>query len=508
MTPGRFVIFLILCGLAVVFGPKAWLAWQLTQPGFHDTSCWFSTQTTGETRCGYMVVRENRQDPKSRTIKLPVVIFEAVQESRWRYKPPKTPILYVTGGPGGSARLGSQEEVESWWYERQLFPIGHPLIVMGQRGTGRDEPDFDCEEFDDPAIALGAHSRDASPPVRRPLFMAAATACVERLREAGIDLTAYNSRESAADIAELRRALGIERWNLYGISYGTRLVLSTLRYHPEGIRAVILDSVYPPEARSLLDRARFYREALQRLFADCATNFNCSRNYGDIKEAYDVSHQRLREQTITLDLKALDSDLDLVISIDHRKLDELLFDALYFEETREMIPHALRETADFHYTALRNLKLHTLEGSGSLSTAVNLSHICNDEAPFESPTEIAAAAREAGSLSHMITESGKGYVCAVWPAGSPSAAENTPVESPVPALLLSGSFDPITPPLLARSAAAQLSTSYVFELAEAGHGAFYESECAQHLVAEFLAMPIREPGGDCKSWEVVGSSAD
>jgi pimeloyl-ACP methyl ester carboxylesterase len=206
-----------------------------------------------------------------------VVIFAAEPVIRQETSSAKEPILYLTGGPGGSAYLSEQRHVDSWWLERRIFPKGRDLIVMGQRGTGLKEPDFDCEEFDSLAIVLEAHARGAPPPDIRALTVAAAVACAERLQAEGIDLTAYNSRESAADIAELRVALGIEEWNLYGVSYGTRLALSALRYQPAGIRTVILDSVFPPEAAHLLDSAAFFRTALHRFLTGCIGRAPCDR---------------------------------------------------------------------------------------------------------------------------------------------------------------------------------------------------------------------------------------
>ena len=487
-----------------------WQEWQLAQPGFHETAFWFSKQVTGDATCGYLVVRENRQAVDSRTIRLPVVIFAAEPVDRWKPSPAKEPILYLTGGPGGSAYLSEQRHVDSWWLERRIFPKGRDLIVMGQRGTGLKEPDFDCEEFDSLAIVLEAHARGAPPPDIRALTVAAAVACAERLQAEGIDLTAYNSRESAADIAELRVALNIEEWNLYGVSYGTRLALSVLRYQPEGIRTVILDSVFPPEATHLIDGAAFYRTALRRFLTGCIDRAPCEPPPDGLWAQYLQVHEQLRQRPVEVDLSAIDPNVELVTTIDHRRLDELLFGALYSSETRPLIEPALRGLADAvsapqerstarHGEAmLRNLLEGTLEAWSDGSEAVSLSHVCRDEAPFDSPAAIAAAAAEAGPLAHLITQDVNGQLCPVWPSGEADAVENTPVESEVPALLLAGILDPVTPPDLARSAAENLGNSHVFEFLHAGHGVIYEVDCAGSLISEFLDHPRQRPKGDCR----------
>ena len=86
---------------------------------------------------------------------------------------------------------------------------------------------------------------------------AATVACHDRLVDDGVALDSYNTAENAADIADLRVAMGIEEWDLYGVSYGTALALTVLRDHPEGVRSVVLDSVsaaqHPLDCRLLAD---------------------------------------------------------------------------------------------------------------------------------------------------------------------------------------------------------------------------------------------------------------
>ena len=103
MTRGRAVLALALLGILAFAGYRGWQAWELTQPGFHARDCWFPTGITGGARCGFLVVKENRSDPESRTIRLPVVVFEAQS-----HVPQKEPILYLTGGPGAAAYLSEQ----------------------------------------------------------------------------------------------------------------------------------------------------------------------------------------------------------------------------------------------------------------------------------------------------------------------------------------------------------------------------------------------------------------
>ncbi len=508
MNRGKVLVAIALC-VATFFAVKnGWQALELRDPGFHERDCWFDEEPYKQARCGIFTVRENREDPLSRTIRLPVVILKAVDPEAPDRRNPKEPILYVTGGPGGHAYLSESAYIEGWRGEQALFPPGHDLIILGQRGTGLEKADFDCEEFQAPEVAFGAHPRGAAPPDLKAVTREAARACAERLEKKGIDLSAYNSRESAADIAELRLALGIEEWTLYGISYGTRLALSTLRYHPEGIRAVILDSVYPPEASNLTDLVTFYRQALGRVFADCAADVGCTRQYGDLAENYAHATARLRDTPVPFELYQILPGSDLVVSIDDRLLDWVLFDAFYVKETRELIPVTLREAAGEDNTVLLTRVREFLEREIPDSSAVYLSHICHDESPFESATAVAAAVEQAGAQGHLIRETWDSFLCDLWPAGRADPVEATPVKSAVPVLLLAGAYDPITRASLAQGAAAHLSRGYAFELADAGHGVLYESRCAKRLTAVFLANPQQGPGAVCQSGKIIVQAAN
>lgn len=495
---------------------NAWQAWQLRQPGFHEQDCWFQTGITGPARCGLFTVRENRQNPESRTIRLPVVIFEATKPEDG-----KEPILYLTGGPGGSAYLGKQHHVNGWWSERRLFPQSHDLIVMGQRGTGLQQLSFDCPELRGLRVNYEARLRGEDQPDGRALAMAGARACAERLQNEGVDLTAYNSRETAFDIAELRLALDIENWTLYGVSYGSRLALSVLRYRPEGVRAVILDSVFPPEASWNLDSASGLWRALQIVFAECSKNPRCVRQYGDLADLYPKAIRKLRQEATSVSLREIFGDRErvfevdgrplryspkqlskaeeMVFSVDDRRFNSLLINALATPKGRHLIPALIREAAEGRMPVLlAHLRDHMLGSSqADLSVAVKLSHICRDEIPFDDPEARARAIAEAGDLAYMIEDSRDADLCQVWPAGKAEPIESTPVTSTVPALLLAGSYDPQTPPSLARSAASHLPNGHFYELDDAGHGVLAASLCAEHLMNVFLEDLAPPPASAC-----------
>ena len=217
-------------------------------------------------QCGYLSVLEDRDKPEGRRIRIFVTRAPAVSAM-----PKPDPIVYLSGGPGGA---GSFEVA---------FMVGHGInaerdvIFVDQRGTLHADPLLDCREFeqyiyDGVSIPFAAASTTA-------IAAASVKACHDRLAATGVDLAAYNSTENAADIAELRVALGIDSWNVYGVSYGSKLALIVLRNHPQGIRSVVLDSVSPPNNNIVETWWSAPAGSFKAILAACAAQPACAAAY-------------------------------------------------------------------------------------------------------------------------------------------------------------------------------------------------------------------------------------
>ena len=173
--------------------------------------------------CGYLVVSENRSRPTGRTIRLMVAKYPA----RSPEKRPD-PVVYLAGGPGDIAPL----EVNG--FIAADFIRDRDILVVSQRGAMFSEPALTCasiDEFNRALLGLPFYSE-----ATKRAHLAATEACHRHLAATGADLSAYNTSESAADFADLRKALGYDAWNIYGTSYGSYLAQTLMREHPEGSR--------------------------------------------------------------------------------------------------------------------------------------------------------------------------------------------------------------------------------------------------------------------------------
>jgi pimeloyl-ACP methyl ester carboxylesterase len=188
------------------------------------------TYKAGETEyaadCGTLVVPENRSDPDSRLIALPLIRVRARSES------PVEPIFYLQGGPGGSN--------QHFQYLDGLVD-DHDLIQVGYRGVDGSVL-LDCPEIAEAVRkapdVLGDAALDS--------YGDASARCAQRLQAEGVDLARYTMTEVIDDMEAARVALGYERINLLGESYGTRLEMIYEWMYPESLQRVIMVAVNPP----------------------------------------------------------------------------------------------------------------------------------------------------------------------------------------------------------------------------------------------------------------------
>lgn len=431
--------------------------------------------------CGYLLAPEDRDDPASPVIELAFAILYAPAAD---VKP--DPVVYLAGGPGGNA-VG---ELEGWLDVPYLQD--RDLILLDQRGTGYSLPSLNCPEMEKNAEG-------------------AALACRDRLRGAGVNLQAYNSAANAADVADLRIALGYDEWNLYGISYGTRLALTVMRDHPDGIRSVVLDSVYPPEVNSWEQYGQNTVEAFSRLFQSCAADAECAAAYPDLEQVFYDAVAALDAEPA--EYAGIDPDTGSGIqqSLSGSGLIDRVFQLLYATESIPFLPWVITEVGAGNYAALDELETGELLDKGRQPAAdeditdsegMNLSVECQEEIAFlDEARSLAGVPAQPAALyrNSIATIQATFSDCRVWAVAAADPRETQPVVSAIPTLVVAGGFDPITPPKWAESAASHLPNSFYFLFPAGGHGVIDMNLCSQSIMQAFLDDPTRRPDGSCIS---------
>jgi len=431
--------------------------------------------------CGYVVVPLRHANPDGPTIRVPVAVRRAAGGAA-------DPLLLAQGGPGGDAF-----EVFSILIQpNSALSTSRDIVIFNQRGTPYAEPELTCPETE-AALAdiLVADSEEGER-----LSNEAMAACYARLRAEGIDLSAFNSLENAADVPLVARALGYDEYNFYGVSYGTLLGLHLMRNHPEGLRSVILDSVAPTDVNFLAQVAASEDRVFGEVFAACAADAACAAAYPNLEERFYDLVRRYDENPVDLTLTDPETGEEYDTFLDGRGLRTVLFQLLYVPRMAAVLPSLI---ADIEAGDLRYLEAMwpLLVFDQLVAEGMYNSVICAEDADIDLDAvpldglrpEIVATAVE--DLRRILDG------CARWPVEPLPASVDAPVVSDIPTLLLSGRFDPVTPPVFAQAAAAGLSNATVLVDPTAAHGVAFRSECVNGIILDFLADPNATPNSSC-----------
>jgi len=441
--------------------------------------------------CGYLIVPEDRAQP-IRTVRLAVAILRSPNPN-----PLPDPILYLSGGPGDSAL----DSIDYWLNEVPDLRANRDVILLDQRGTGASLPDLNCWEFQ--ALAATLRAQAASPQEQVNLEVQTARQCRDRLAADGVNLAAYNTAASAADVKDLRVALGLLSWNLYGHSYGTRLALTVMRDYPAGLRSAVLNAALPLQANWFEDAAANADRAFSQLFTGCALDPACASHYPDLQRRfYDVVDRldagpliltTTDPATLTGRGQAAEPATQWVTGQDLLRGG---FQALYDTDLIPYLPLAIAQISAGNAAVVEGFATALTGADDGSRPAVWYSVMCHDEAPFNDPAVVAASVERYPRLRAFVLSDGTLAVCAGWGAGEAGQLETMPVRSDLPTLVLAGQYDPIHPPAWSQLAASTLRNSFYFELPGLGHNAGF-TPCGQTLTAQFVNSPGLAPRSDC-----------
>jgi len=448
-----------------------------------EGSCPFDVPSGRTVRCGTIEVPAvwGASGP---TIVLQVAIFSSISDSA-----EPDPVVYLEGGPGGDSL-----ETLPLVFERSFAHLleDRDVIFFDQRGTGYSQPSLACPEVREKGFEMLEQVLTIEEQVS--MITDSLQDCRDRLIADGAQLDAYSSVASAADLDALRRALGYEAWNVYGISYGTRLALTTMRTHPQGIRSVVLDSVYSPDDDIFTEAPGNLDRALRELFDGCAEDPACATEYPELEQTFYDTIEGLQANPIRATVTdALNGGVyDAVF--DGGAFGSIVFQSLYSAEVIPILPRMIDNVANGEYFELSLLASTFLANGEFVSLGMQFSVQCHEEAVFSSQQETAAALADHPMLEPIFSASintGAAVfdVCEMWGAGAAEEVENESVISSIPTLVLAGEYDPITPPRWGMEAADLLEASTFLELPGVGHGPSAGNECAQGLMREFLNDP-------------------
>jgi pimeloyl-ACP methyl ester carboxylesterase len=413
-----------------------------------------------EVLCGRYEVYENRAAGTGRKIGLNLVVLPA--------KTPDgapDPLVFLAGGGGAPATRYAG-------FLSRAFPglrLHRDILLIDQRGSGASNP-LDCELSTDPA---NAEYRDEA------RFVEAVRRCRKEL-ERKADLRYYTTPLAMDDLDEVRNWLGYPRLDLYGVSYGTQAAMVYLRQHPERVRSVVLQGVLPLDVPMWLEVPRSSQQALEQVFAACARQPGCHGAFPSLAQEFSALLQRLAEKPAQAKVSQPETRLEVEVSIDAEILRGFVFSVLYSAERIHDLPLLIHLAHAGEYQPLAR-KLAS-RGESGIPKGIYLSIVCSEEIPQFDAAALPAAA--AGTFLGAFRVGREILACREWVRGWLPESYRAPVQSNVPALLLTGALDHATPPRYGERVARSLPNGRHLLLPNRGHNDM--DPCVSEIIEAFV----------------------
>ena len=400
----------------------------------------------------------------------------------------ESPLLYLHGGPGYATLGNVPRYLKSKTWE--LIRENRSLVFFDYRGTGFSEPKI-CPYIND---SLARFSRNNISPVARQSYkIALYKKCRLQLLAEGIDVSAFNSFQLAEDAETIRKSLEIEKWNVYGVSFGTTVGLNLLRSHGKHIRSMILDSPFPPNA-PWLDFVRPFDTTFKVLEANIAADPIAFSNFPSIRTDFVKAVTRLNTNPVKIKNKYFSGTYDF----NGNDFAWSVWNAMLKPAAIPLVPLTIHEVGNGNDSVLSKwvVAFNSPSSFGVFSELQSKAILCYEGKPkTQADTKASLLAKYPEFSSFNIDF--EGDVCEAWQPKSAGKQAFEPVVSKVPVLILSGEYDPVCPPLFGELTARTLSKSTFIIVPSASHAAIHVDDCIRNIAATFLSEPRKKLEVNC-----------
>jgi pimeloyl-ACP methyl ester carboxylesterase len=465
-------VLLLLIALAV----QGHASSEASLPSFEEMTCDLPDVTPDirpRLRCGTVRVPRDHARPDTGSFSLAVVVIKSAQQP-----PLPDPVVYISGGPGNPLT------VYAAYQARNPYAPRRDLILVDQRGTGRSEPSL-CPDLDrtllEANLAVAAKGTGATIVKRRAAYIT----CRDQAIRRGIDLANFGTSVTVEDFEWVRQALGIERWNVYGESYGTAVAMNLVAQHSDSVRSAVLDSIYPPDPVSLWSTV--VSDARDTFFAHCALDEACSASFPDLAGTYRETLSRLDRNPLIVSVPRQLQQPDDQVLITAPLFEILVSRLLYFPTAYPTLPRIIQSVHDGDARALGSLVASEMAAATMENRATNAAVECRDRPHFRNPLP---------SGANVLDRTQLYGVCERWSEVGP--APLVPIGARVPTLILAGQFDPVARPSLSRHLAELIGpNAHWVEFPLVGHNVRHFSPCGARIAADFIGNPGQAPDTSC-----------
>src|SRR5215471_2970451 len=423
--------------------------------------------TKDKASCGTFEVFEDRERNAGRKIALKIVIYPATGQDK-----ALDPLFYIPGGPGSSAT----EDAPFVAQQAAKIREHRDLVFVDQRGTGGSNP-LNCVFFNSSNLQSFLGDYFPLPGVRK---------CREELEQKA-DLKLYTTPIAADDLEDVRRGLGYQKINIVGVSYGTRASQVFLKRHPGSVRAIILLGVSPTNQLMPRDFPQHTERALNGVIAECAADKDCQQAFPHLEAEKKSVLEKLLRGPVEVEVKPGTSKESVRIKLSRDLVAEAIRYMLYQPVSAGRIPILIHLAAEGNFGPLANAAIEyrqNLVYTGS--NGMYLSVTCAEDVALIKPGE--------GERNGVNTFLGdyrlrqQRAACALWQRGTTPANYAEPTVSDVPVLIMTGQWDPVTPPIYGDTVAKHLSHSLHVIVPHGGHGfgGLTGADCIENLITSFV----------------------
>lgn len=421
-----------------------------------------------DARCGIYEVFENRAAKSGRKIPLQVLVLPATGPERVN-----DPLVHFAGGPGASSIE------EGVWIGMDMPELRkrRDILLVDGRGTGMSEG-LVCEELRGIASIQGFLDEYMDPKGVR--------TCLERFRKTA-DLTQYSNNNVVDDVEEIRIALGYGQVNVMGSSYGTRPAQVYLRRHPRSVRTMVLDGVLPLDEPFPVVTARYAQQALDGLLAECEGDPACKAAFPKLGEETAAVFRQVDKEPVRVRPIDVETGRPIDLVLTRNGVAQVLRRMLYYPTWIALTPISIHLAANGDWQLLGEFARVVGLAQAGWTEGYFLSITCSEDLAYVREEEVPAAV--AGTFLGDFRLRKQQAACAGWP--TPKLGPDFPVAvvSDIPALLISGGADPVTPPSSGAKVARTLKRSRQVVIPDAGHSVngMHGWECPSQIISEFVA---------------------
>lgn len=466
MKTAEILILMVLIFSGVAFA-------QRHSPVIEPCPCLMKVDARLKAKCGFLVVPENRKKPNANKVKIPFVFARRPNQDST-----KNITLFTTGGPGyATIPVG-----DSLTYNSGRLAFGG-FILFDQRGTKNSIPCLDCEGIDE-AIKnsyLLNRSKDS-------LVAIAVTNCRKKFVKQGIDLSAYNTIESAADISDLKETLKIDSLTLFGISYSGGLMLMVARNHPKGIQCLLLNSPLPGYV-NYEEHALFnHNEAINQLFDNLEADSVQNARFPNLKQRFREYFTGISNKKFSISFQEKENQQKHQIQYSKNELLDAVFDRMS-NSGYQSVPEVIQDLVSGHHEKyIQQVLNDKFSGNKSLSYGMRLSIYCSEQIAYSDRAKIKEQDKILPWMAGYPFNNVNHQICDCWKVQPEPQYVKTPVYSKIPALVTAGALDPWTRPFYNRLIKRTMPNAQLLIIKDKAHGAGF----GNGLLNSFMANPYNK----------------